>query len=125
MKTEELKKEEYKAKNLPFARQDFRFVLAIRKRNFEKRFLIRPHTLLCGVDGSDAHHSDVCAGRIEFFESAFINIPCSEQKLDPISRFICFFQGNLKLCDEIRFSVRILRFSDIRADGSAAPADLV
>ena len=37
------------------------------------------------------------------------------ENFKPVFRFIAFFQGNLKFCDKIRFSVSVIRFVDISA----------
>ena len=79
-----------------------------------------PVLLLCRVDGSDQNPFDfqaiiqnrachICIQVIGFF-----------QNMQPILSFSGFFQGNMKLCDEISLAVAVLCFVDICADGGAA-----
>ena len=45
--------------------------------------------------------------------------------LYPILRFITLFERDLQLCNEVRFSVRIVRFPNIRTDGSCGALKLI
>lgn len=45
--------------------------------------------------------------------------------LYPILRFITLFERDLQLCNEVRFSVRIVRFPNIRTDGSCGAFKLI
>ena len=92
---------------------------------FASSFVVLFHIFFGRVDGFDQHYPDLKTGIVQFLILGRIDIIGFQQKFKPVTGFIGFFQGDLQLGNEIRFTVCILRFVNICADAGPGTADLI
>ena len=79
----------------------------------------------CCIDGFYQHHPDLRTIIFQFLIFCVINIIRFQQKFQPITCFVGFFQCYLQFGNEICFTVGILCFVDIGSDTGSGSADLI
>ena len=79
----------------------------------------------CRIDRLYQHNPDLRTDTIQFLISCIINIICFQQKFQPVTRFVGFFEGDLQFGDEIRFAVGVLCFVYVCSDTGSGSADLI
>ena len=83
------------------------------------------YTFLCRIDRFYQHYPNLRTIVIKFSIFDCVYIICFQQKFQPVTCFVGFFEGNLQFGDEIRFAVGILCFVYVCSDTGSGSADLI